>query len=99
MVPGVCHVSVTRLRYANTNERIEMLFGVETLGGPRNIVFDFPNGFALPNYFGQLLTYFVDCMGCKVLHGLAAGVLVRLLRRNCQKLDDEQPDFDVDFYY
>jgi len=33
----VAWASVTRLHCANTTERIEVLFGVETLGHPRNI--------------------------------------------------------------
>jgi len=52
---------VTRLRSANTAERIQLLRGVETAMDPRNTVLDaspdFPTGSMRPspNYFGHLL--------------------------------------------
>jgi len=39
MTPGVCQ-SVTRLRCANTAERIDILLEVEISGNPRNILSD-----------------------------------------------------------
>jgi len=59
-------LAVRRLRRAKTAERIEVLFGVKTLGGQRNIVLDAGpdpprrgkedahSMQTLPNYFGPL---------------------------------------------
>jgi len=61
---SVC-LSVTRLYCANTTERIEVQFGVEALGSPRNIVFyggsDFPTNSMQPspNYFDRWC--FISC--------------------------------------
>jgi len=57
---GVCQ-SITRLRCAKAAERIDVLFGVDTPGGSRNILLDRRPDSATdsmwpsPNYFGHLL--------------------------------------------
>jgi len=66
---SVCQ-PVTRLWYANVAERTSVLFGMETLGGPKNIVLDSGHNpprrreekvhsmQPLPNYFGLLFHFF-----------------------------------------
>jgi len=59
------HLSVTQVGCAKTTERIDVLFEVETPGGPRNTVLDGGRHTSgcreeiqyslLPNYFGHLL--------------------------------------------
>jgi len=71
-------LSATRLRCANTAERIEVLFGVKTLGGPRNVVLD--GGSRYPATRGKGSSFQTAFVKLLWPLAIALGIIMRYMR-------------------